>query len=208
MASKADSFVVVFVQLSTRNRPRYWLSCSPWFGCCGCSCLISLGLGLLFSISCISFPQCDVSSSLFILSSFFAQAALALSPNEFFSLVSRFAGAGQESMQRFAVFCGLSWFAIVKGWHFAEFVILTLLTASAVKWWRNELTVWSIIASMLFCIAFAAADEWHQSFIPDRFGTVQDVFIDSLGIFAAGSTLLLRLNRRNANNKAVNGSRR
>jgi VanZ family protein len=97
-------------------------------------------------------------------------------------------------MQRFALFWGLSWFAIVKGWHVTEFFMLTLFTVSAVKWWRNAITDWSIVGSMLPCIAFAASDEWHQSFIPDRFGTLQDVLIDSLGICAAGSFLLLRLN--------------
>ncbi len=51
---------------------------------------------------------------------------------------------------------------------------------------------------MLLDIAFAASDEWHQTFVPDRFGTVQDVLIDSLGVCAAGSLLLLRLNRKNA----------
>ena len=106
-------------------------------------------------------------------------------------------------MNRFSLFWGLSWFAIVKGWHFTEFFILTLLTVSAVTWWRKEVTAWSIVGSMVLCIAFAASDEWHQSFIPDRFGTVQDVLIDSLGVCAAGSILLLRLNRKTATNHAI-----
>jgi hypothetical protein len=25
------------------------------------------------------------------------------------------------------------------------------------------------VSAMLICIAFAASDEWHQSFVPDRF---------------------------------------
>lgn len=105
-------------------------------------------------------------------------------------------------MQRFAVFWGLSWFAIVKGWHFAEFAILTVLTVAAWKWRRGNITAWSIVGAMLFCIAFAASDEWHQSFIPDRFGTLQDVVIDSFGVVTAGSILLVRLNRKNAANRS------
>ena len=41
-------------------------------------------------------------------------------------------------------------------------------------------------------VVFAASDEWHQSFVPDRFGTIQDVLIDGLGICAAGSIMLAR----------------
>lgn len=106
-------------------------------------------------------------------------------------------------MKRFAVFWGVSWFAIVKGWHVAEFAILTLVTAAAIRWWRGQLTGWSIVGAMVFCIGFAASDEWHQSFVPDRFGTVQDVFIDSLGVFAAGGVMLRRLKRRKDINNAV-----
>ena len=133
----------------------------------------------------------------------FGTSCTVIRPQEFFNLVARFSGAGEESMQRFAVFWGLSWFAIVKGWHFAEFVILTLLTVAAWKWWRGNITAWSIVGAMLLCIAFAASDEWHQSFIPDRFGTIQDVVIDSLGVLTAGSVLLVRLNRKNAANPGI-----
>ena len=133
----------------------------------------------------------------------FGTSCTVIRPEEFIRLVASLTGAGRDTMERFAVFWGIAWFSVVKGWHFSEFVILTLLTASAVKWWRHELTVWTIIASMLFCIAFAASDEWHQSFVPDRFGTIQDVLIDSLGVFTAGAILLLRLNRHKAINKNI-----
>ena len=136
----------------------------------------------------------------------FGTSCTVIRPNEFFEIIAGFTGADQESMNRFSLFWGLSWFAIVKGWHFTEFFILTLFTVSAVKWWRNEVTAWSIVGSMVLCIAFAASDEWHQSFIPDRFGTVQDVLIDSLGVCAAGSILLLRLKRKAANNQAMHRS--
>ena len=52
--------------------------------------------------------------------------------------------------------------------------------------------------AMVFCAVFAASDEWHQSFIPDRYGTVQDVLIDCLGVFIAGGMLLVRRIRRRA----------
>jgi VanZ family protein len=101
-------------------------------------------------------------------------------------------------MQRFTLFWGIAWFVIVKGWHVAEFAILTLFSVATLKWWRSTLSAWSIIGSMLFCIGFAASDEWHQSYVPDRIGSIQDVVIDSFGVGIAGLILLLRLNRGNA----------
>lgn len=125
----------------------------------------------------------------------FGTSCTVIRPDEFFQLVARFTGAEQASMQKFALFWGLSWFTIVKGWHVTEFFMLTLFTVSAVKWCGFGVTARSIAGSMLFCILFAASDEWHQTFVPDRFGTVQDVLIDSAGVCAAGLTLLLRLRR-------------
>ena len=122
-----------------------------------------------------------------------------------FRLVSTMTGAGRESMERFAVFWGISWFAIVKGWHFTEFAMLTVLAASALKWLYGRANSWSIFIAMLFSIAFAASDEWHQSFIPDRFGTVQDVLIDSLGVCTAGAIMMARLKRINANTSGKGG---
>ena len=48
---------------------------------------------------------------------------------------------------------------------------------------------------MLLCFLFAISDEWHQTFVPDRYGTVTDVLIDSLGILLAGGWLLRRLRK-------------
>ena len=132
----------------------------------------------------------------------FGTSCTVIRPEQFFRLVATFSGAGQDSMERFAVFWGISWFTIVKGWHFSEFAILTVLAASSLKWLHGKTTSSSIMFAMLFCIGFAASDEWHQSFIPDRYGTVQDVLIDCLGVCAAGAAMLVRLVRKNANDKA------
>lgn len=35
-----------------------------------------------------------------------------------------------------------------------------------------------------FCVAFAALDEYHQTFVAGRSGQLRDVLIDSIGIFA------------------------
>lgn len=109
-------------------------------------------------------------------------------------MIEQVTGANPESMHRFELFWGVSWFAIVKGWHFSEFAILTMLTAGAIRWLRGSLGTWSIVAAMLFCTAFAISDEWHQSFVPDRVGSLEDVLIDCLGIGAAGAILIMRSN--------------
>ena len=118
-------------------------------------------------------------------------------PLEFFELIQSFTGADRASMERFGVFWGISWFAIVKGWHFAEFAILTFLCVGVIKWWRGFVDNGSILGAMIFCFAFAASDEFHQSFVPERFGTIQDVLIDSLGVCSAGSLMLIRQKRKN-----------
>jgi hypothetical protein len=127
----------------------------------------------------------------------FGTSCTVIRPEEFFYLVSSSTGADRESMKTFAVFWGISWFAIVKGWHFTEFAILTVLTSAAIGWFDGKSSARPIYLAMLICIAFAASDEWHQSFVPDRFGTVQDVLIDSLGVCTAGAVLLVRMNRKN-----------
>ena len=116
---------------------------------------------------------------------------------EFFELIQSFTGADRASMERFGVFWGISWFTIVKGWHFIEFAILTFLCVGVIKWWRGFVDVGSILSAMIFCVAFAASDEFHQSFVPERFGTIQDVLIDSLGVCSAGSMMLVRQKRKN-----------
>lgn len=132
----------------------------------------------------------------FWLALIFGTSCTVVRPHEFFTLVSTITGAGQDSMERFMWFWGLSWFAVVKGWHVTEFAILTVLCASVLKRFFGRMTPGLIVGAMVFCLAFAASDEWHQSFVPDRYGTVQDVLIDSLGVFTAGLMLLVRLHRK------------
>jgi VanZ like family len=39
-----------------------------------------------------------------------------------------------------------------------------------------------ILRAMLIAVLYACSDEWHQTLVPGRAGTVRDVVIDSLGI--------------------------
>lgn len=114
-------------------------------------------------------------------------------------MVQQTLGLDEEAMSRFRLFWGISWFTIVKGWHFTEFAILTSLTAKGLQWWKQSQSVATIGLAMLACVAFAASDEWHQTFVPDRFGTLTDVLIDSLGVLAMGGLLIRRQRKLDRN---------
>ncbi len=115
----------------------------------------------------------------------FGTSCTVITSSELFALIQIVTGLQPDSMQRFIVFWGISWFVIVKGWHITEFAILTILCFYFARSYCGAKPRFALIVSMLFCMVFAATDEWHQSFIPDRFGTVQDVIIDSFGVLAA-----------------------
>lgn len=139
---------------------------------------------------------------LFWIAFIFATSSTVIRPREFFSLVEYFTGADQATINQFRIFWGVSWFVIVKGWHFTEFAILTVLAAVAIAWWRGSYDRRAIVYAMLFCFLFAISDEWHQSFVPDRFGTLMDVMIDSAGVLTAGICMIQR-KRRQSNRQSM-----
>jgi VanZ family protein len=126
----------------------------------------------------------------------FGTSCTVLRPHEFFGLIQKVAFLSDDAMEGFRGFWGAGgYLLVVKGWHVAEFAILTLLCAAAASWLFRRFDSWTIGASMLFCILFAISDEWHQTFVPDRFGTLTDVFIDTFGVAIAGAFLCWRLRR-------------
>jgi hypothetical protein len=48
--------------------------------------------------------------------------------------------------------------------------------------WRKTLPLWCYGVVGVFAIVYAAVDEWHQSFIPGRFASLSDFFVDCVGI--------------------------
>ena len=72
------------------------------------------------------------------------------------------------------------WWVFVKGYHVLEYTILTLLLIGAFASFKKN----PLIAGFA-SLAYAATDEWHQTFVPHRGGHVSDVMIDSLGITIA-----------------------
>jgi hypothetical protein len=125
----------------------------------------------------------------------FGTSCTVVRPQEFFAWFHRHVFTDESAYANFQVFWGFSWFAVVKGWHVVEFAILTLLANAALSRLAGRRSTGIILTSMLLCLLFAISDEWHQTFVPDRYGTVTDVLIDGLGILLAGGWLLRRLRR-------------
>jgi VanZ family protein len=77
--------------------------------------------------------------------------------------------------------------------HFTEYAILGFLAARAFRTSPRPAIRqrWFLISAALV-VAFALLDEYHQSFVPNRTGTIYDSFIDMAG----GLTALIFLRRR------------
>jgi VanZ family protein len=70
--------------------------------------------------------------------------------------------------------------------HLAEYAILATLLWRALRGTFSRMSRFAV-SSITFLVAasFAASDEYHQSFMPSRTGSVHDVAIDCLGALAA-----------------------
>jgi VanZ family protein len=68
--------------------------------------------------------------------------------------------------------------------HFAGYALLALAWAWALRGrWAPLRT--RLLAAAALSLAYAIADEYHQTFVAGRTGTWEDVAIDALGIAAA-----------------------
>jgi VanZ family protein len=81
--------------------------------------------------------------------------------------------------------------------HFTEYAILAWLAARAfVTSSKQALRQWWFFAALLLIVLYSLSDEYHQSFVPTRTGSIYDSFIDMSGGLAA--LLLYALWRRRA----------
>jgi len=119
----------------------------------------------------------------------FATSSTVVTPHGFFRWIHEHIVRDDAALERFNVFWGVSWFAIVKGWHVTEFAVLMLLAVRAVDMLKGVWRQSSVAVAALACLAYAAADEWHQTFVPGRGGMVSDVLIDSLGVLLVAAWL-------------------
>ena len=70
-----------------------------------------------------------------------------------------------------------------KSAHITEYFLLAASVAFPLYVYRLRGFSLTLIAGV-FCVAFACLDEYHQTFVSGRVGTIRDVFIDSIGILA------------------------
>lgn len=64
--------------------------------------------------------------------------------------------------------------------HLIEYGFLAFLTAQALRAGNRPRRV-VLGGALLFCVLYAASDEFHQSFVPGRYAKVRDVALDALG---------------------------
>ena len=76
--------------------------------------------------------------------------------------------------------------------HFVVYFGLGALTMfSAAGFSSSELTLRHTVASFMVALAFAASDDWHQSFVAGRDSSLNDLLFDALGAGAAVSLIWL-----------------
>jgi VanZ family protein len=93
-------------------------------------------------------------------------------------------------------------FYIRKTGHFVGYFTLSLLLFRAWKATlpQSSLSGWAIQwsgISFLMTALVASLDEWHQTYIPSRTGTLEDVLLDSFAGLAAQVLLFILLYSRN-----------
>lgn len=99
--------------------------------------------------------------------------------------------------------------SVRKAAHVTEYAMLVWL------WWRalwrpvrHDVRPWSWRVAglaLLAVVLYAATDEWHQSFVPNRTGALRDVMIDTAGGCVGLGVLWLLHRRRRAGQDAPAG---
>jgi hypothetical protein len=74
---------------------------------------------------------------------------------------------------------------IRKFGHWFVYAVLFLLTRRAIFVSFPGARRTASIPAFLFCLLYAASDEWHQTFVPGRAGRLYDVCIDAVGALSA-----------------------
>jgi len=114
-----------------------------------------------------------------------ATSSTVILPHDFLAWIATYVFRDEASFRAFATFWGYSWFAIVKGWHAAEFAILFMIAISVLDRLTGSCSRRNVALTLAFSLLFAVSDEYHQTFVPRRGGTATDVVIDGLGASVA-----------------------
>ncbi|MDP5170555.1 MAG: VanZ family protein [Bacteroidia bacterium] len=81
-------------------------------------------------------------------------------------------------------------FLVRKSAHFTEYLLLAIFALPLFSHYLGKHRAYWL-AAWFFCVAYAASDEWHQTFVPGREGKWTDVLIDGAGA-ALGLWLIKR----------------
>lgn len=81
--------------------------------------------------------------------------------------------------------------------HFGEYALLCWLLQRAFLGTFTMGTRSAVLAALLVSSAYAASDEFHQSFVPGRSATVRDWAIDTAGALLASYLRLREVGSRN-----------
>jgi len=88
-----------------------------------------------------------------------------------------------------------SWFDFVikKTAHVVEYAILyfLLFRAMSEKGKKIGRKIW--VTSLILVMIYAFSDEWHQTFVPGREGTLRDVGFDTIGAMLSLNLLKRRV---------------
>jgi VanZ family protein len=76
-------------------------------------------------------------------------------------------------------------FLIRKSAHFVEYFIFGLLVLRAIRGQRRGWALRWGLAALVIAAAYAALDEFHQSFVPGRTASPWDSLLDTTGALAA-----------------------
>jgi VanZ family protein len=74
--------------------------------------------------------------------------------------------------------------------HMAEYGVLTVLLFNALRIHTRRNARALLIAAMV-ALLYAFSDEWHQTFVPGREGSLRDVAVDALGIVGMSLWLII-----------------
>ncbi len=102
------------------------------------------------------------------------------STNHYIDPVLRFL-FGELSAQQFRV----AHTVVRKSAHFLEYSVLAILLCRALTAPHARITAAVMVRAIVICALYAAADEIHQTFEPDRTGSPIDVLIDASGAVIA-----------------------
>ena len=97
-----------------------------------------------------------------------------------------------------------AWWDVVlrKLAHFTEYAVLTALWWRALRGLGVRFTV-ALAGAIAISLAYAASDEFHQTFVDGRQGTPVDVLIDFAGMATAATVIALTRLRAAADRRAL-----